>query len=120
MSTTCGGTWTTGNATTATCGKPAGHDGLHQDGQAFSNAATIRPALRKPAALFGSLTFTERRQLVAKLRSGVGQCRYEAHHLRTPHAVAYKGQQRIDYLNMIDDVQALVDDVQAIDLARGL
>ena len=71
--------------------------------------------------MFEVLTFTERRSLVRTLRSGIASCRYEAGQLRRdPHAVCYEGESLADYLNLTDSLQALVDDVQAIDLARGL
>jgi hypothetical protein len=69
--------------------------------------------------MFGNLTFVERRTLVNRLRSGVHTCMYERDALTCdPRAVCYPGQTAAMYRQMIDDLQAVVDDVQAVDRVR--
>ena len=71
--------------------------------------------------MFENLTFRERRILAGKLMSAARVCRYEVMHLRhNPSAVCYEGQDINEYRALVDDAQALVDDVHAIDIAQGL
>lgn len=66
--------------------------------------------------MFEALTFAERRALMAKLLGASKSIRYEAGHLtRDPHAVAAEGQAWQQYVDLADDIQAIGDEVLAVD-----
>lgn len=68
--------------------------------------------------MFAKLTFAERRELTRKLLSGVAYAIYEADELRRdPRAVTYPGQTRHAYIDLTDELQGVIDDVQAVDAA---